>query len=71
MGINFKLPMTLFRGKGALLPDLGRRALTHSYNGSSRGPSIMLLTSFSCVSQELSLPSNPCYMVIKFPRTYQ
>lgn len=71
MGINFKLPMIIFREKGVLLPDLGRRVLTHPYNDSSGVPSTMLLTSFSCRSQEVSLTSNPCYMVIKFPRKYQ
>jgi len=56
------MPVPIFRGKGRLLlPDMGRRALTHSYNGNSQGPNdLMPMTYFTCVSQKLSPASKPC-----------
>lgn len=60
MGISFKLTMSISRGKGVLVPDLRRSALTHFHNDSSWGLSIMLLTYITCTSQKLSLASNSC-----------
>lgn len=38
-----KTLMTIFKGKVVVLPDTGRRALTHSHNDNSEGPSDVYL----------------------------
>lgn len=51
------MSMTVFKGKGVLLPDMGR-SLTHSHNDNSQGPNnVMTMTYFTCMSQKLSLAS--------------
>lgn len=38
-----KMLMTVFKGKGIVLPDMGRRALTHSHNDNSEASSNIYL----------------------------